>query len=235
MAGILSHKKIEKPALTNAHIKKRKNFAKKLSKWNFFDYKKIIFSDESKFNLHGADSSPRVWCKKKMRLNIANIKGTKKFGGGNLMVWGCITSEGVGKILKITNSMNSKEYCDTLKEGLFETLNMYNMNPNDVLFMQDNATCHTSKETKNWLNINKIVLFEAPANSPDMNPIENVWSYLEKKIRSIKLGYLNSEELWQIIQSEWYKIPKKYISDLYFSMCNRIKSLKDAKGQSTKY
>ena len=233
--GIYSHKRIQKPALTKTHIKKRHNFANKLSKWDFFDFKKIIFSDESKFNLFGADSSPRVWCRKEKRLSIDNVKAVKKFGGGNLMVWGCITSHGVGKILKISNRMNSKDYCDVLRYGLFETLDMYNLKPSDTLFMQDNAACHTSAETKNWLKTNKIELFETPANSPDMNPIENVWDYLNKKVRAIKKGFNTSNELWDVIESEWYKIPKKYISDLYFSMCNRIKTLKDAKGEPTRY
>lgn len=232
---IYSYKRIQKPALTDSHINKRRKFANRLSKWDFFDFKKIIFSDESKFNLCGADSSPRVWCKRNKRLSIENVKAVKKFGGGNLMVWGCITSEGVGKILRVSNRINSKEYCDVLRTGLVETLDMHSLKPSDILFMQDNAACHTSTETKNWLRTNKINLFEAPANSPDMNPIENVWDYLNKKVRSVKKGFNNADEMWEVIQSEWYKIPKKYISDLYFSMCSRVKALKEAKGEPIKY
>lgn len=233
--GLMCFKKQKKPFLNNKHIKNRFNFAKNLKNYTYTDFQKILYSDESKFNLSGSDGFSKVWCCKDVRHLQSNIHRMKKFGGGNVMVWGIITSQGVGKILRVSNSMNSAEYCDVLKNGFIETIRMHNLSLSDVLFMQDNAACHTSKMTREWLRINNIALADHPACSPDLNPIEHVWSYIEKKLRLRSLSYNSSDNLWSVIEEEWYKIPQDYIDKLYWSMCERIKEVIRLKGNITRY
>jgi transposase len=59
-------------------------------------------------------------------------------------------------------------------------------------FMQDGAPCHTSKIAKGALNKMGIKLFKWPGNSPDMNPIENVWHVLKSEVRK-KIEELKKE------------------------------------------
>lgn len=176
-----------------------------------------------------------MWCTTESLYDPNNIIGIKKFGGGNIMVWGCITYEGVGKIIKVSNKINSQEYCETLYHGLIGTYSSKNMKPSEYTFQQDNASCHSSVETKNWLRTQNINFMVWPANSPDINPIENVWAYLNKKLRARINSFSNGDRMWEILEDEWYKIPKEYIQKLYFSMCARIKSVIKAKGRNTKY
>lgn len=233
--GLKCHKKKTKCSLNNTHIKKRLKFATLHKNYTFFYWNKIIFSDESKFNMHGSDGASKVWCNMSEIYKQNNIKSIKKFGGGNIMVWGCITSKGVGKLIKITNSMNSKEYCKVLYDGLIATYEMYNLSFSNHVFMQDNAACHVSRETKSWLNTNNIQCLEWPPCSPDLNPIEHVWDYLEKKLRARFTTFTDHNEMYQIIEEEWYKIDSEYIKKLYFSMCSRIKQVIISKGDNTKY
>ena len=233
--GIKCHDKHKKPLLTAVHQKNRLKFAKATVKYTYGDRQKIMFSDESKFNLTGADGNVKVWCMDSMRLKQSNIHAVKKFGGGNVMVWGILTKFGVGKLIRITNRMNSKAYCDVLRDGLIGTLDMYNLDLSSMIFMQDNASCHSSKETKKWISDNNIEILNWPACSPDLNIIENVWGYLEKQIRRRKLSYKNPDEMFQIIQEEWNKIPKSYVEKLYWSMCKRVKEVIKNKGDITKY
>jgi hypothetical protein len=54
--------------LSEKNIKERKSFGLRYRNFDFFDWKKVIFSDESKFNLHGSDGNHIVWCFKNKRL-----------------------------------------------------------------------------------------------------------------------------------------------------------------------
>ena len=124
---------------------------------------------------------------------------------------GCITSKGVGKILRVSNKINADEYIGTLTNGLIETYTARNNRPSKHIFQQDNASCHTAAKTINWFRTNNIPTMKWPANSPDMNPIENLWSYLNKAVRARKQSFSSADVLWEIIEEEWYKIPIEYI------------------------
>ena len=74
-----------------------------------------------------------------------------------------------------------------------------------------------------------------PSCSPDMNPIEHVWNYLNRLVREHQPQPKNITELKHIIEQKWYSIPLEYIHALYNSMPRRIAALLEAKGQHTKY
>ncbi len=54
----------------------------------------------------------------------------------------------------------------------------------DFVFQQDLAPAHTAKSTKSWLNDHGVGVLDWPANSPDLNPIENLWGIVKRKIRN---------------------------------------------------
>ncbi|KAG1058544.1 hypothetical protein G6F41_013901 [Rhizopus arrhizus] len=68
--------KVKKPLLTAKHMKRRLAWAKKYQNWTTDDWRRVVFSDETKVNIWGSDGF--------------------KHGGGSLMMWGCMTYEGPG-------------------------------------------------------------------------------------------------------------------------------------------
>jgi hypothetical protein len=68
-----------------------------------------------------------------------------------------------------------------------------------------------------------------------MNPIENLWELVDRKIRKYPQKSANSDELWEAIKREWYNIDKDVVRNLYFSMTRRINDLYVSKGGYTKY
>ncbi len=54
----------------------------------------------------------------------------------------------------------------------------------DFIFQQDLAPAHTAKTTKSWLNDHGVGVLDWSANSPDLNPIENLWGIVKRKMRN---------------------------------------------------
>ncbi|GFV81357.1 transposable element Tc1 transposase [Trichonephila clavipes] len=87
-AGHSSRVATKKPFIILQNQKKHLEFAKthQLKTDNF--WKKVIFSDESKFNIFGSDGRRTVWRKPNTALDPKNLRPTVKQGGGSVMVWG---------------------------------------------------------------------------------------------------------------------------------------------------
>ena len=103
----------------------------------------------------------------------------------------------------------------------------------NYLFQQDNATCHVSKYTQQYLTKNKIKLLNWPSESPDLNIIENVWSYMKRNLSQIQIK--NKKDLIDNITRIWYNIPKTYIKTLYKSIPKRIELVIRNKGSNIPY
>ena len=80
---------------------------------------------------------------------------------------------------------------------------------------------------------NVCVLSDWPAQSPDLNIIENLWSILKYKVKQRKL--YKKEEIWNIICDEFYAIDDDTIIRLYESIPSRLRNVREAKGFNTKY
>ena len=74
------------------------------------------------------------------------IPTVKHGGGNNLMVWGCMGWNGVGKLIEVEGKMDAEQYCKILEDGLVESFEMLEMEEGSCYFQQDNDPKHTSKK-----------------------------------------------------------------------------------------
>ena len=79
------------------------------------------------------------------------------------------------------------------------------------------------------------VLMDWPAQSPDLNPIENCWHYLDSKVRKRRPQPKNLDQLYEALQEEWKNIEPSYLRKLVHSMPDRCQAVVKAKGYWTKY
>ncbi len=103
----------------------------------------------------------------------------------------------------------------------------------DFIFQQDLAPAHTAKGTKSWFNDHGVTVLDWPANSPDLNPIENLWSIVKRKMRDTRPN--NADDLKAAIKETWASIPPQQCHKLSTSMPRRIEAVIKAKGVPTKY
>lgn len=234
-AGLSAYIKRRKPLLTRRHRLRRRQWAESYGAWSQEDWNKVIFSDESKFNLVGSDGRQYCWRRPGEELVERAVQKTVKHGGGSLMVWGCITAQGVGRIYQVKGQMTATQYCQILSDALLGTLTDKSLKVEDVIFQQDNDSKHTARQTQSWLADHQIKTLPWPPQSPDMNPIEHCWEFLERRVRAQVPPPQTLDELWEVMQEKWVQLDAGLIQSLYESMPRRIEELQKARGMYTKY
>ena len=178
------------------------DFALAHKDWTLEDWKHVIWSDKTKINCLGSDGKKWAWKKAGEGLSDRLVQGTVKFGGGSLMMWGCMSWDGVGYSCKIDGRMDAELYSQILEDELQNSLEWWGKGPADIIFQQDNDPKHTSKLAKSWFKDHGIQVMEWPAQSPDLNPIEHLWFHLKKQLSDHKTPSSGILELWERVEKE---------------------------------
>jgi hypothetical protein len=234
-AGLEAVVKKKKPFLSKRHRKARMDFATTHLYWTVEDWKQVIWSDETKINRLGSDG--RKWVYKRVGESLSDrlVEGTQKFGGGSVMIWGCMLWEGPGFACKIDGRMDGELYTQILDENLQSSLEYYGKDPANIIFQQDNDPKHKSKKASQWFSDYDYQVLQWPAQSPDMNPIKHLWDHVKRQLSAYENPPNRVYELWERIEKEWNEIKPEVCQNLIESMPRRIRALYKAKGGYTKY
>ena len=233
--GLRAVERQKKPKLSPKNIKARLEFAKNHGDWTLEDWKRVIWSDETKISRFGSDGRSWAWIRDGNDLEEHHVKQTVKHGGGSIMIWGCMTSKGPGFMCKIEGTMDQHLYKSILEGDLVQTINWYELDSTKIIFQQDNDPKHRSRTVMDWLNQQQFDVLEWPAQSPDLNPIEHLWANLKRRLNQYDHPPTGMLELWERIEDEWNKIDKETCLKLVESMPNRIKAVLKSKGKWTRY
>ncbi|KAG1488849.1 hypothetical protein G6F54_011847 [Rhizopus delemar] len=197
--------------LTHSAKKARLQFAKKYKDWTEEGWKGVVLSDETKISRLGSD-------------------------GGSILLWSCLTVNGVGYITQVLGSLDSELYCKIMTEDMLPSLEEYDMSKDDIIFQHDNDPKHTSRLTQKWFVNNKVQLLDWPAYSPDLNPMENLWDYLKVRLYAYETAPLSMKELFERVADIWYnEITKEYCVQLVCSMPQRLQLVLKEKGCEINY
>jgi transposase len=197
--------------------------------WNF-----IIWSDESRFEVFGGDGCDYVWRKPKEKYDVNCLVPTFKSGRKGVMVWGCFSSFGLGPLVRVNGKQTANDYINVLNNHLLPYLGQLD-NQNNYVFQDDNARIHRARPTLHWISEKNIDQLRWPAQSPDLNPIENIWDELERRIRKRIPLPKNETELFNLLQEEWSNIDESVYKNLVESMERRVQAVVKAKGHPTRY
>jgi transposase len=224
------------PLLKKRHRQDRLQFAKYHENWTVEDWKRVLWSDETKINRIGSDGRTYTWKQRGEPLSDCTTTPTVKHGGGNnLIVWGCMGWNGVGKLIEVQGTMDAQQYCDILDDGVEESFEKLEIPEEERVFQQDNDPKHTSKKASQWFEDNDIQVLVWPSQSPDINPIEHLWVHLKRALLAYPTPPKGVHELWERVEVEWNGISAETCQNLIESMPRRIRAVIRAEGGHTDY
>ncbi len=220
-----------KPLLNNRQRQKCLAWTKDKKDWTAAEWSKVMFSDESKFCISFGNQGPRVWRKRGEAHNPRCLRSSVKFPQ-SVMVWGAMSSAGVGPLCFLRSKVNTAIYQEVLEHFMLPAADQL-YGDADFIFQQDLAPAHSAKATSTWFKDHGIPVLNWPANSPDLNPIEYLWGIVKRKMRYARPN--NAEELKATIRATWALITPEQCHRLIDSMPRRIAAVIQAKGAPTKY
>jgi transposase len=230
-AGRPARKPVKKQLLTSVMKKKRLAWAREHKNWKKEDWAKVVFSDETHFEVRGQRTR---FVRRSLGEPIrpGHVEQHVKYPDKK-MFWGCFSVTGPGTLQPIDGMMNGDKYIDVLERKLVPELQKFPAG--DAIFQHDLAPCHTSRKVLKYMRDNKITTLQWPGNSPDINPIENLWAIIKQRLRS--RDCTTKTKVIEAVVSIWFHDDeiKKMCQTLVFSMPERVAMVLRSKGGHIKY
>ncbi|GFY31143.1 transposable element Tcb1 transposase [Trichonephila clavipes] len=189
-------------------------------------WRRVIFSDESRFSLSADDHRTRVWRRSGQRSDPAFIVERHTAISQGVTVWGAISWDSRSSLVVLQGTLTARRYVDDILTPI--VLPMLSSHPG-AIYQQDNARPHTARLSQQCLQGYDVLPW--PARSPDLSPIKHVCDALGRQLQPSR----DTGELTAQMQRLWQDLPQGVISDLIKSMPRRILACIAARGGFTTY
>lgn len=230
--GLKRHIAKRCPLLTAAQRKKRVLWAKAHSTWPRCNWSRVLFTDEKIFRNSNNRKGVFVTRSPGEKLRPDCVAGSVK-RGVQAHVWGAIGWYGAAPLKRVVGNLNAQEYQNQILVDIKNLGKNFAGKKQGWFFQQDLAPCHNARSTQRFLADRGITVLPWAGNSPDLNPIENVWGWVQNRLPR-DLPH-NEMELFERIQAVWSTIPRTYIRTLISSLPNRVAAVLESKGGPTDY
>ena len=191
------------------------------------DWSNVIFTDETTVELFR--SPTKVWRRKGEQVVYPKVKHPLK-----VHAWGCFSSQGFGELYCFTENLNGDLLCKLYEQALLPSAQtMFGEEKKDWILQEDNDPKHRSQKAENFRQDHKLQKIDWPSYSPDLNPIENVWSILKSNVAENRVTTLKG--LIATMKKEWANLTLEYAQRLAETMSHRIEAVIQREGDFTMY
>jgi hypothetical protein len=239
-ADLFGRVALKKRKFDEEEKRKRLAFAEGYKHWNEKEWERVLFADEAIIEGEGGVKEGRQWVRRSRGMSEAlkseNVHHSLPHPP-QLQIWGCFAASGVGHCYIHNQTLDSKSFVrDILKTGhLVESVEfLFPESPRQQWYLlHDNAPIHKSKLTLEYLHNNGVTVVDFPPYSPDLNPIENLWQNIERRVE--QRGAITMDELQTAISEEWSNTPTELLRKLVHSMPQRCRDVIAMNGDHTRH
>ena len=232
--GYYRRKARKKPLLTEKHKAARLAFALEHIDWGLDDWARVLWTDEASIKVGWFG---QIYVTRTVGEELLEDCLTARFRKySSLMIWGAISLNNVwGMWTFEEGGVDGQRYRDEILPLVNEIRLDFIVKNDGVepIFMQDNASIHKAHATIDLLKKMDLIILNWPANSPDLNPIENIWSLLKNRIG--KHFPKTREEVKAAVEKEWNLLKDTEMFDFVKSMKERLQAVIDAEGGHTRW
>lgn len=229
-AGLKPYHPQRRPAISQQQARKRLEFARAHKN---DDWSRTLFVDEKTFTIGGGRNRKNevVWSTSAESVpNILTVKHPLK-----IHACGGISAQGITEIHLFTENLTASKFVEILDSTIVHGGNEL-MEEGQWRLAMDSDPKHTAQTTTCYLENSEVEYIskaEWPANSPDLNPIENIWSHLDSQLQTDPPK--NLQQLKTRIRKLWAEMDKTFLEKCIFSMQRRLRAVIKARGHATDY
>ena len=233
----------QRPEIKDSHAERRLQWARMYESFTPDMWARVKWSDECMVE-RGAGIRP-VWtftrpCDQLVKHDIQEKRCGKSV---KKMFWAAFGQDTRTGLIPLDGDPDSRRGGITARVivSLYEAFLPTILQPGDI-FMQDNASVHTARITRAILQSMGVSTMIWPPYSPDLNPIENLWSLMKAEIYKLypdlEQADDTEETLYYLIEAAkeaWHEIDSTILYNLSVTMPHRVQAVIDADGWYTKY
>jgi len=130
---------------------------------------------------------------------------------------------------------NERKYIDILQSHLLPFVQVKHGKTSNIKLLEENCWPHRARAERFCMALDGLERVDWAPQSPDMNPIENVLSVLERCLRARLTPPTTLDMLFDALCEEWVRMPDSLFADLSEGMPRRVRALAVASGHLTKY
>jgi len=194
-------------------------------------WRRVLFTDESRFTLFRPDGRQRVYRRQGERFVDACVVERDRFGGGSIMIWGGIAHGLKTPLIVLRENLTGIRYRDQILQPVVVPF----LQQHGLTLQQDNARPHVARVCQDLLAANNVQPLDWPPYSPDLSPIEHLWDELDRNVRNRPNIPRTLAQLAAALNEEWNNIPIRRINVLINSMPRRINAVREARGGHVRY
>jgi transposase len=229
-AGLHPSRRSKRPKLTKKHKADRVTFCQKRKKHN---WTRTLMTDETEYALYQVPNTHNdvMWVRRgESAPDLELVAHSPK-----VKLWAGVSKYGRTQLHFYTGSLTWPEYVKTLTKALPEM--QEKLGTRNWTFQHDGAPAHKAAKTNEWLQQNVPYFIssgpagEWPANSPDLNWIENIWAVMSDKIDEPR-SPTTVRGLKTKLKNIWKSLPDSLFENCVKDMPNRLQEVIDTQGQA---